>query len=72
MDDTKYHGYRVQVEGKDEFGIGVTEFPDRKRPCIYITRGTILYPLAYFKSDERAKEFMEALDLIVKSSGRCK
>lgn len=68
MSNTKYHGYRVRIDGKEEFEIGVTEMPDRKRPCIYIMRGGILYPLAYFRSEERAKEFLEAFDLTVKAS----
>jgi len=69
MSGTKYHSWETEIDGK-RIAIGVSEMPDRKTPCLYITRGTILSPLAYFRSEERAMEFLEVLDLFIKATGR--
>ena len=48
----KYGAYK-----KGETHIGVTKPPDRIQPCLYVMKGNIMYPLAYFTSKEKAKMF---------------
>lgn len=47
--------------------IGVTKMPDRKRHCLYVMKGNVLYPVAYFTKEvfadmfwEEFQKFMEA------------
>lgn len=42
---------------KEGVTIGVDQFPDRKRKCLYKMVGNVIEPLAYFLSDEKAAEF---------------
>jgi len=43
---------------------GVTTFPDRKNPCLYILKGNVITPLAYFKNENKAKDFCEIIELL--------
>ena len=49
-------GYR-----KGELVIGVTHIPNRKRPALYVQKGYIIYPYAYFKDENEANRFMYEL-----------
>jgi hypothetical protein len=69
MSGTKYHSWETKIDGK-RIAIGVSEIPDRKTPCLYVMEGTILFPLAYFRSESRAKKFLEILDSFIKIAGR--
>ena len=41
--------------------IGVTHIPNRKRPALYVEKGSTIYPYAYFKSEEEANKFLYEL-----------
>jgi hypothetical protein len=69
MTDTKFHGWTISVDGGEKLEIGVTQMPDRKRPCLYILKDANLIPLAYFQTIKNAIYFMDVLDLIIKLSG---
>ena len=59
-------GISVKIEMPDyirEFGI--TTFPDRKRPCLFLSRGAMIEPLAYFTTDEKADEFKDVLERLI-------
>jgi len=59
-------GISVKVEMPDykrEFGI--TTFPDRKRPCLFLSRGAMIEPLAYFTTNEKAKQFKDVLERLI-------
>ena len=49
-------GYR-----KGDLAIGVTHIPYRKRPALYVEKGSTIYPYAYFKSEEEANKFLYEL-----------
>jgi len=51
--------------GTIEFG--VTQLPNRKRPCLYRMRGAMLEPLAYFRCDQDADVFDRIIDAIVEA-----
>jgi hypothetical protein len=65
-----FHCWVTRIGSGERIGIGVTQMPDRKQPCLYVMEGTILFPLAYFRSESRAKKFLEVLDLFIKITGR--
>jgi hypothetical protein len=67
MTDTKFHGWIVSFDEGEKLEIGVTQMPDRKRPCLYILKDANLIPLAYFQSDKCAIEFLDILNLIIKT-----
>lgn len=52
-----FNGYRI-----GNTTIGITQIPDRKRPCLYVMKGNTLYPVAYFTKYEFAEMFAEELD----------
>jgi len=55
---------KIEMQGyKTEFGI--TTFPDRKRPCLFLSRGAMIEPLAYFTTDEKAETFRVVLDQLI-------
>jgi hypothetical protein len=56
---------KIEVAGKGSVEFGVTSLPNRKCKALYTTRGAMLEPLAYFKSDECAEQFEKVLDFIV-------
>jgi len=56
---------KIEVTGKGSVEFGVTSIPNRKSKALYTTRGAMVEPLAYFKSDECAEEFEKVLDFIV-------
>lgn len=43
---------------------GITRFPDRVNKCLFVARGSMIEPLAYFRSDDDADRFEKILDLI--------
>lgn len=62
-----YYSFTIQNEnGTEKVKFGITKFPDRKQPCLYKSKGSVLYPLAYFKDEERAEEFNEILHMLYK------
>ena len=50
--------------------IGTMWLPDRKRPVLYIQKGTSVTVCASFQSEERAKLFMETLIRAVGAQGK--
>ena len=41
---------------KDFLGVG--HLPNRKNPCMYVKRGSVIHVLATFKSEEAMREFL--------------
>lgn len=41
--------------------IGVMQHPERKSPGVVVHRGSVVYTVAYCRSDEEADRFWEAL-----------
>jgi hypothetical protein len=70
MPEIEVHGWSVSINGEEKVEIGVTQMPGRKRPSLYIKRGTMLTPIAIFRAPKYAVDFLDILDLIVKSNGR--
>ncbi len=50
----------------EDLGIGVMDMPYRKSMALYCVRGSVCYPLAYFRSDALAQEAEELLELLAK------
>ena len=46
---------------KGDLSIGVTRHSERKSPAIYVHRGSVVYTVAYCRSEEEANRFWEAL-----------
>lgn len=44
---------------RNGIGIGVTQFPDRKRPSLFVQEGNVVTVVASFNSGEGAKYFKE-------------
>ena len=55
-----FNGYRI-----GNTTIGITQMPDRKRPCLYVMKGNTLYPVAYFIKAGYAEMFSEELDRFI-------
>ena len=47
------------AKGKDR--IGVTHFPNCKRPCLFIGNGCVIQKVATFNSEEHAEGFYRML-----------
>ena len=45
--------------------IGVTKLPGRKRPCLYVQKKNVIYPLAYFTSEDKAEMFWKVFKMFV-------
>jgi hypothetical protein len=44
---------KIEMPGyKIEFGIAT--FPNRRRPCLFLSRGAMIEPLAYFTTDNKS------------------
>jgi hypothetical protein len=59
-----YGGYEC-----NGIAIGVTKLPNRARPCLYVRKGNVLYPLAYFTSEDKAEMFMHEFWTFIKNVG---
>lgn len=46
-------------------GIGVTDFPNRKKACMYVRQGNELYKVASFNNDNAAELWWNTLCLLV-------
>lgn len=55
----------VHTKGAEPVTYGVMKFPDRVRNCLYRMTGNIIVPLAYFKRDADAIEFLAFLHSLV-------
>ena len=55
----------VYKDGKAVVTYGIDRFPDRKRYCLYRLIGNIIVPLAYFRNDADADEFLEFMHSLV-------
>lgn len=44
-----------------DLAIGVMQHPERKSPAVIVHRGSVVYTVAYCRSDEEADRFWEAL-----------
>ncbi len=51
--------------GKDR-GIGIMSMPSRKNKALYVKQGCVIRPLAYFRSDNDAREAEELLDILAR------
>ena len=58
-----YGGFKL-----GDTSIGITHLPDRKRPCLYIQEGGVLYPVAYFTREDFAEKFWEELKRFVRAN----
>lgn len=59
MSDYEYGLTILSGDDDKEVSFGVTDIPNRRSPCLFIKRGTVLEPLAYFRSTEHAKRFFD-------------
>ncbi len=67
----KYTALKIQkTDGTYSVEFGVTQLPNRKMSCLYYTRGAMLEPLAYFRSEEDAIKFDDILDMLWKAMGQ--
>lgn len=39
----------------------IGEMPGRKRPCLCVVDGSVIYTSAYFRNEEEAERFLDAL-----------
>lgn len=51
----------VNVGGHSGLSIGVMQHPERKSPSVIVHRGSVLYTVAYCRSEEEADRFWKAL-----------
>lgn len=64
-----FYSFAIQnKDGRNKIEFGITKFPDRKRYCLYKKVGSMIYPLAYFKSDKVAEETNEILQILYKAT----
>ena len=63
MTNSKRKGAGERLAGyrKGNLAIGVTHIPNRKRPALYVEKGSTIYPYAYFKNEEEANKFIREL-----------
>lgn len=60
--EEEFKGCGFRLTGKEDLGtLEVCRFPDRQSVSVCITHGSVVKPLAYFRDDECAKEFMDWL-----------
>jgi len=57
-----------KTDGTHSIEFGVTQLPNRKMPCLYCTRGAMIAPLAYFRSEAAAEIFDDILDILYKAT----
>jgi hypothetical protein len=53
-----WHGWSIS----EDKAIHVGHLPGRKSVCLYTMEGSVLKVRAYFRSEQDAREFLEALD----------
>ena len=63
---SEYHGYAIPHSGE---ALHIGALPDRKSPALYVRRGGLIRPLAYFRSEESAVEAQEFLDGLLEYLG---
>jgi hypothetical protein len=44
---SEYGSYRIGNKA-----IGITKFPDRKQPALFVQEKTVIYPIAYMKEEK--------------------
>ena len=59
-----------KTDGTHSIEFGVTQLPNRKMPCLYYTRGAVIEPLAYFRSEEAAIKFNDILNMLLEATGK--
>ena len=59
-----------KTDGTYSVEFGVTQLPNRKMPCLYCTRGAMIEPLAYFRSEETAIKFDDILNMLLEATGK--
>lgn len=59
-----------KTDGTHSIEFGVTQLPNRKMPCLYCTRGAMIEPLAYFRSEEAAIKFDDILNMLLEATGK--
>jgi len=59
-----------KTDGTHSIEFGVTQLPNRKMPCLYCTRGAMIEPLAYFRSEETAIKFDDILNMLLEATGK--
>jgi len=57
-----------KTDGTHSIEFGVTQLPNRKMPCLYCTRGAMIEPLAYFRSEEAAIKFDSILNMLLEAT----
>jgi hypothetical protein len=61
---TEFYGHGWRVGAKS---IHVGELPGRKQACLYVQEGSVIRTLAFFATEEKAREALEMLDRLVAS-----
>ena len=57
---------RDQVcQGRPRFALHIGRYPLRKRIALYVVRGGMSYPLAYFRSERHAREAVDLLGYLI-------
>lgn len=59
----------IELVGKNK-SLGVGRLPNRKSLAMYVIDGSVISPLAYFKSDEDGEEAADLIKQIALSIGR--
>lgn len=54
------HGYR-----RGKVSVGIIKHDSRKSQALYVAVGSVLHTAAYFRSDEDAERFYEALGYLL-------
>ena len=58
----------IEIKTKERtVNFGIMSIPNRKSKCLYRTRGNMVEPLAYFRSDQNAEEFQDILDFLIEA-----
>jgi hypothetical protein len=66
--EIKWHVWEVLrgTTHRDGDNLNIAVIPGRKSSCLYTTKDGVLNLLAYFKTEEKAKEACRIIDLIAK------
>lgn len=59
----EFQGHGFRLVGREDIGtLEVCRWPDRTNVSISIAHGSVVKPLAYFRDDECAKEFVRWIE----------
>ena len=55
----------TDANGKHVIGFGITKFPDRKQPAIYVSKGNKINVIGYVSTPERVECLKEFIDILL-------